>query len=269
MKLKGENMIKKNVLLAAIIGMGTLHAGDIDIVQSKCATCHMLEKPTPDMIPTLKAPPMEAVMYHTKLVMHDKETIKAFITDYVINPAAKKSVCESNKVQQYGVMPSLKGSVSKEELSKISEYLIEHYPSEAFVDMINEIQRNDKMNALQNSPFLINKEALPHLTNLLIKHWDKQALGLSNEQKEKLLVIRHHTIEEVKKAKRNIDTLETELMESLFMDEESPKNLDTKIDEIAKLKAAVTKVHIQCIAETLEILDDEQINYLLPFWEYK
>ncbi|EIF51018.1 c-type cytochrome [Sulfurovum sp. AR] len=262
-------MIKKSILTAVIIGIDILYASGVDLVKSKCATCHMLEKPTASMIPELKAPPMEAVMYHTKLVMNDQETMKAFIADYVINPEAKKSVCESNKVQQYGVMPSLKGSISQEELSKISDYLIEHYPSKAFVDMINEIQRNDKMNALQNSPFLINKEALPHMTKLLIKHWDKQTLGLSDEQKKKLLIIRHHTIGEVQKAKRNIDTLETELMEALFMDEESPKSLDNKVDAIAKLKASVTKVHIRCIAETLEILDDEQINYLLPFWEYK
>lgn len=259
-------MTKINVLVAAIIGISTLHASEIDVVKSKCAACHMLEKPTPDMIPTLNAPPMEAVMYHTKLVMNDKEKIKAFIADYVMDPAAEKSVCESNKVQQYGVMPSLKGSVSKEELSEISDYLIEHYPSKEFVEMINEIQRNDKMNALQNSPFLINKEALPHLTKLLIKHWDKKALGLSDEQKKRLLVIRKHTIGEVQKAKSKIDMLEAEIIEALLMDEESPKNLYSKVDEVAQLKAAVTKVHIQCISETLEVLDDEQIEFLLPFW---
>jgi hypothetical protein len=262
-------MININILTVAIIGMSTLHANGLDLVKSKCATCHMLEKPTPDMIPTLKAPPMEAVMYHTKLVMENKEEIKAFIADYVINPAAEKSVCESNKVQQYGVMPSLKDKVSNEELSQISNYLIEYYPSKAFVDMINDIQRNDKMNALRNSPFLINKDALPHFTKLLIKHWDKQALGLNDEQKKQLLVIRKHTIGEVQKAKSKIETLETEIMEALFMDEESPKNLYNKIDEIATLKASVTKVHIQCISETLEILEDEQIEFLLPFWEYK
>jgi len=262
-------MIKINALLATIISMSTLHASEIDLVKSKCATCHMLEKPTADMIPNLKAPPMEAVMYHTKLVMNDKKTMKSFITDYVINPAAEKSVCESNKVQQYGVMPSLKGNISDEELSKISDYLIAHYPSKEFVDMINEIQKNDKMNALQNSPFLINKEALPHMTKLLIKHWDKQALRLTEEQKKKLLVIRHHTIGEAQKAKRKIDTIESDIMGALFMDDESPKNLDNKIDEIAKLKAFLTKVHIQCLSETLEILDDEQIDFLLPFWEYK
>jgi len=178
-------MIKESIL-AAMIGITTLHASGVDLVKSKCAACHMLEKPAPEMLPELKAPPMEAVMYHTKLVMDDKATMKAFITDYVINPAAEKSVCESNKVQQYGVMPSLQDSISKEELSQISDYLIEHYPSKAFVDMINEIQKNDKMNALQNSPFLINKEELPHMTKLLIKHWDKKALGLSEDQKKKL-----------------------------------------------------------------------------------
>ncbi|MFT7880271.1 MAG: hypothetical protein ABXS91_07760 [Sulfurimonas sp.] len=258
-------MIKKSVLVAAIMGIGIVHAGGIDLVKSKCATCHMLEKPTPQMIPTLKAPAMEAVIYHTKLVMQDKEKIKAFITDYVINPAAEKSVCESNKVAQYGVMPSMKDTVSKEELSQISEYLIAHYPSEGFVDMIHEIQRNDKMHALQNSPFLINKEALPHLTKLLIKHWDKQALGLSDDQKKRLLVIRHRTVGEVQKRKRNIDTLEAEVIEAI-VEHESPKSLEKSIDEIAQLKAAVTKVHIECISNTLEVLDEEQVEYLLPFW---
>lgn len=262
-------MIKVNVLVATIIGMGILHASEIDLLKSKCATCHMLEKPTADMIPNLKSPPMEAVMFHTKLVKNNKEEIKAFIADYVKNPAAEKSVCESNKVQQYGVMPSLKGSISDEELSKISDYLIKNYPSKEFVEMITEIQKNDKMNALQNSPFLINKEALPHMTKLLIKHWDKKTLGLSDEQKKKLLVIRQHTIGEVQKIKHKIDTLEAKIMEALFMDDESPKNLDNEIDEMAKLKASVTKIHIQCISQTLEILDDEQIDFLLPFWEYK
>ncbi|HSR73303.1 MAG TPA: hypothetical protein VLL31_00540 [Sulfurovum sp.] len=258
-------MMKKSILAAAILGITASHASDVDLVKSKCASCHMLEKPEPDMLPDLKAPPMEALMYHTKLVMDDKKTIKAFISDYVINPAAEKSVCESNKVQQYGVMPSLKGSISKEELSRISDHLIEHYPSKEFVDMINEIQKNDKMNALQNSPFLINKEELPHITKLLIKHWDKKALGLSEDQKKKLLVIRDHTMGEIQKLKRTIDTLETEIIEALLMDEESPKNLENKVDELARLKAAVTKVHLHCISDTLEILDDEQVEFLLPF----
>jgi len=70
---------------------------------------------------------------------------------------------------------------------------------------------------------------------------------------------------EIQKIKQKIDTLETEIIEALLMDEEAPKDLENKVDELAKLKAAVTKVHLQCISETLAILDDEQVEFLLPF----
>ncbi len=73
----------------------------------------MLTTPTPDMISTMKAPPMDAVMFHINLVMQKKKEVKDFIMDYVQYPDASKSVCESNKVQNYGVMPSLKGKVSE------------------------------------------------------------------------------------------------------------------------------------------------------------
>ena len=68
----------------------------------------MLTTPTPDMIPTMKAPAMDAVMYHINLVMNKPEETKAFIMDYVINPDAAKSVCESNKVQSFGVVMTQK-----------------------------------------------------------------------------------------------------------------------------------------------------------------
>ena len=50
-------------------------------------------------------------------------------------------------------MPSQKGKVTKEELVKISDYMIATYPREKFVKTIREILRNDKLNALKSSPF--------------------------------------------------------------------------------------------------------------------
>ena len=69
--------------------------------------------------------------------------------------------------------------------------------------MINTILRNDKMNALVKSPFLVNVSGLPHMTKLLVHNWDKKALGLSSEQKEKLLVVRQETMKAVKKLSNN------------------------------------------------------------------
>jgi hypothetical protein len=237
-----------------------------ELTKTNCASCHMLTTPTPDMIPTMKAPAMDAVMFHINLVMQDKKEIKDFIVDYVQYPKASKTVCESNKVQEFGVMPSLKGKVSVKDLATIAEHVMTNFPTPEFVAMIKEVQRNDKMNALLNSPFLINKENLPHFTGLLVKNWDKAGLGLSDKQKEKLLVIRKETITGIKKLKMKIEELEIEVIDAMI-DREAPSTVASQVDEIAKLKAEVTKIHLKCIANTTAILSDEQIEFLLPFWE--
>lgn len=237
-----------------------------DLTHKHCGSCHMLEKPQAHMIPTLTSPPMDSVIYHLGLVKENRNDKIKFIMDYAINPEAKKSVCESNKVQHYGVMPSLKGMITNEELLKISNYLIDNYPNEKFVTMINEIQKNDKMNALQNSPFLINKENLPHITSLLVKNWDKEKLGLTPSQKDKLLIVRKDTINGIKELKGQISDLENEVAEAMI-DRENPNTVEEELLKIAKLKTDVTKIQLDCIFRTTQILNDEQIEYLLPFWE--
>lgn len=257
--------MKKIILLTAAANTILFSGNAENMLQTHCASCHLLTTPTPQMIPTLKAPPIEAVMFHVKLDKKSKKEMVDFILDYVINPDASKSVCESNKVQQYGVMPSLKGKITKEELLPIIDYLIDNYPTEEFAAMIKEIQRNDKMNALLNSPFLINNESLPHITKLLIKHWDKKALGLSADQKEKLLEIRHRTLGTIGKLKPQIKELENEIIE-ILVDREELEEIDKKLKEIAALKAEASKIHLHCISDTLQILDEEQVTYLLPLW---
>ena len=258
--------MKKTLLLLALTSKMIFATNGAELTKENCASCHMLSTPTPDMIPTMKAPAMDAVMFHINLVMQDKKEIKAFIMDYAINPEASKSVCESNKVQSFGVMPSLKGKVSQKDLAIIADHMIENFPSSEFVAMIKEVQKNDKMNALLNSPFLINKENLPHFTGLLIKNWDKAKLGLSDEQKEKLLLIRKETKESIQKLKMQIDEFESEVVEAMI-DREAPSTVESQVNDIAKLKAEVTKIHLQCISKTTTILSDEQIEFLLPFWE--
>ncbi len=258
--------LKKTLLLLSLTGSILFASNGAELTKTNCASCHMLTSPTPDMIPTLKAPAMDAVMFHIKLDMKNKEEIKDFIVDYTQNPAASKSVCESNKVQQFGVMPPLKGKVSPEDLATIAEHMIDTYPSEGFVTMIKEIQKNDKMNALLNSPFLINQEGLPHMTKLLLQNWDKATLGLTEEQKEKLLVVRQETMDAVMKIKKQVKVLEADIIEAL-VDGEEPKSVHAKVDEVAKLKAEATKVHLKCISATISILSDEQLEFLLPFWD--
>ena len=258
--------MKKTFAFMTLTSSILFAASGVELTQKHCASCHMLTTPKPEMIPELKAPAMDAVMYHIGLEMQDKKMIKDFIIDYVQNPDASKSVCESNKVQNFGVMPSLKGKVSVNELEAIAEHMMATYPSKAFVGMITEIQRNDKLNGLLNSPFLINREELPHLTKLLIMHWDKKSLGLSQEQKNKLLIIRKETLEAAGKIKKEVTVLEDEIIE-LSVDDEPLEIIAAKVDALAKLKAGATKIQLKCLKESLKILNDKQIEYLLPFWD--
>ncbi len=258
--------MKKTLLLLSLTSTLMFATTGAELTKTNCASCHMLTTPTPDMIPTMTAPAMDAVMFHINLGMSDKKEIKAFIMDYAINPKASKSVCESNKVEKFGVMPSLKGKVSEQDLGTIADHMMANFPTPEFVTMIKEIQKNDKMNALLNSPFLINQEGLPHMTKILIHNWDKASLGLSAEQKEKLLVVRKDTMSAVIRIKKQVKVLEADIIEAL-VDGEDPKSVHVKVDEVAKLKAEATKVHLKCIADTIAILSEEQLELLLPFWD--
>ena len=258
--------MKKTLLLLSLTSTMMFASSGAELTKTNCASCHMLTTPTPDMIPDMKAPAMDAVMFHINLVMSDKKEIKAFIVDYAVNPKASKSVCESNKVQKFGVMPSLKGKVSEQDLATIADHMMANFPTPEFVTMIKEIQKNDKMNALLNSPFLINQEALPHMTKLLIQNWDKATLGLSEEQKDKLIDVRVDTVSAVRKIKKQVKVLEADIIEAL-VDGENPKSVHAKVDEVAKLKAEATKVHLKCISDTISILSEEQLELILPFWD--
>ena len=70
----------------------------------------------------------------------------------------------------------------------------------------------------------------------------------------------------VKKIKQEVKALETEIIE-IIVDGEEIKSADANIDQLSKLKAQATKVHLKCITETISILSDEQLEHLLPFWD--
>jgi len=125
----------------------------------------------------------------------------------------------------------------------------------------NAMQKHTK----KNSPFLINKRGLPHMTKLLVQNWDNKELGLTSEQKEKLLVVRKETMKAVKKIKQQLNPLEMEIVEDM-KDREDPKSVDSQLLEISKLKLEATRVHLKCISQTTSILSKKQVELLLPFW---
>jgi len=123
-------MKKQNFLLIAgttLLLTGTLYAQDGAVLfEAKCAACHQTSRPS-DMS-TLVAPPVMGVMRHVKMKYTTKEDAVTFIADYALNPEESKAVCMPQKIKRFGLMPSQKGKVSKEELHTIAAWMYENFP---------------------------------------------------------------------------------------------------------------------------------------------
>ena len=97
------------------------------LFDAKCASCHVKIRPAD--ISTLVAPPAMGVMRHVKMTYGTKEEAVKFITEYALDPQESKSVCMADKIKRFGLMPSQKGKVRKEELSIIAGWMYENFGS--------------------------------------------------------------------------------------------------------------------------------------------
>ena len=70
----------------------------------------------------------------------------------------------------------------------------------------------------------------------------------------------------VKKIKQALKPLQSEIMDLMY-DGADLKLLQPKVDEVAKLKAQATMIHLKCLKDSIEVLTDKQMEYILPFWD--
>ena len=120
---------------------------------------------------------------------------------------------------------------------------------------------NTKMKPPARMPFLVVGK-MPHLTGILKQHWDDPNLELTTEQKTGLLLIRKNTMSAVMGLSGELDQLESSLAEQA-MAATPPNQLAPLVDKISDLKTEATMVHLRCIYDTMEILDDRQVATLL------
>lgn len=260
------------VLRSLLIGISLLgltlsaNANNAERLTKKhCVSCHTLEIPKHGQAASFLAPPINAVMVYVKSELHDKEAQENFIVQYSLNPQKKEAVCKMDKVQKFGVMPSMKGKVSEQDLRCIARHLVKTYPTKEFIHAFEERKLYGEINALKNSPFLMNQTALPHLTKLLIENWGKGKLGLSKCQKKRLLRIRKETISTIIDIKEQLQPLEADIIE-MAIDDEEIELMEIKVNEVAKLKAKATIVQLRCLKNTIEVLTEDQLYTLLPLW---
>ena len=128
--------------------------------------------------------------------------------------------------------------------------------------MMKQAKQGNKMNKKKkNSPFLI-RHGLPHMTRVIMKNWDDPKLALTQEQKDKLLIVRKDTMSGVMKLKNEVTTLRKEIVQASRAGVEAGK-LKEKVDKLASLEANATMVHLECLDNTKAILSTEQYTYLI------
>ena len=110
-------------------------------------------------------------------------------------------------------------------------------------------------------PFLVVGK-MPHLTGILKQHWDDPGLKLTPEQKTVLLEIRRNTMSAVMGLAEELDQLESSLA-GQAMAATPPDQLAPLVGKIGDLKTEATMVHLKCIHDTMEILDDRQLATIL------
>jgi mono/diheme cytochrome c family protein len=123
--------MKKSILfLTFFVSFAFANQSAEALFDAKCSSCHSKTRPT-DMS-KVTAPAIMGVMRHVKMAYPDKEKAVKFISEYVLNPTKEKSICNPRKLERFGVMPSLKGVVSEEEVQKIASWLYDNFPPKGF-----------------------------------------------------------------------------------------------------------------------------------------
>jgi len=112
----------------------------------------------------------------------------------------------------------------------------------------------------KGSPFLITGK-LPHMTKQVMQVWDNPEFDLSEEQKEKLLLVRKETMSGAQKLGKVIGPLEQQVVDGILGDK-TDKELAPIVQKIAEMKVDATMIHLRCIANTRKILNDRQEEFL-------
>lgn len=118
-------MRKKLILLISFLLLSTASYGNEKgkiLFMDKCSSCHVMEIPQDRS--TLAGPPAKGIMFHMSEAFSNKADIQKHIEEFVLNPTLEKAICRSTR--RFGLMPSQKGLITKEELKIVATWMIEN-----------------------------------------------------------------------------------------------------------------------------------------------
>jgi cytochrome c553 len=112
----------KKLALLVVVAISLFASKGKQLFEQKCVFCHAKTPPaTMQEREKMIAPPIGNVLYHLDMSFKTADEIKSHINSFVMNPTKEKAIC--NSVKRFGLMPSQKGVLTKDELNQISEFL--------------------------------------------------------------------------------------------------------------------------------------------------
>ncbi len=135
----------KNILIYGLfIALGTTQTNAKELRSApqlfvkKCAMCHTVGKPKNKADKKkVVAPPIDVAVRGVVITIDAldgpfkgdelKEETIAFMKDYIYEPSKDKTGCEDKVIAKFGLMPSLKGFITPEELDILIPWVYEQY----------------------------------------------------------------------------------------------------------------------------------------------
>jgi cytochrome c len=120
--------MKKLAILSVALTYAIYANTPQELFTTKCVMCHTDKKI--DSKANLIGPHINEVLFHVKEKFSDKKEAISFMKEYIFKPDASKALCAS--MDKFGLMPSLKGALTKSEADAILEYIYNNFPSKDF-----------------------------------------------------------------------------------------------------------------------------------------
>lgn len=135
--------MKKLLLTSAILATSLFAVDGYTVYKTKCMACHtemMSKKYVLKHLSELVAPPMVEVSARLKdniKTTDDEDDVNRylfilFVKNYIVNPKLDNSMCESEAIEKFGVMPSLKGKINEAQKQAVAEWLYDRYENTKF-----------------------------------------------------------------------------------------------------------------------------------------
>ncbi len=116
--------------------------------------------------------------------------------------------------------------------------------------------------------FLVSQN-LPFMVGVILFNPNADKLNLSKEQLAKFKMMKKTIVPKSMKLAKKVKMMELNLAKEILEEGKTPKELYPQVDEIAKLKADLTKAHLNCIHQVQSILSKEQFKTLLELIKNK